>query len=367
MLSKDILSEYNNVRKSQNKGIFCHAAFVSMNFDQYGNASVCCYNRTHILGTYPTNTIKDMWYGQKAEQLRHYMKRNFLPEGCNICYTQFQSKNFGGLRASAYDTLADYKYLEKNGRLIDMPKVLEFEISNVCNLECIMCFGQFSSSIRKNREHLPPIKNPYDTIFVEQLEEFIPHLTEAKFLGGEPFLIKTYYQIWDLIIQHNPHVSISITTNGTVLNKRVIDILEKLNAHIIMSIDSLEKENYERIRINAKFDRVMENFRYFREYVKRKNTGMSISVCPMQQNWREIPRLLAFCNMQNVLLYFNTIEDPHESTLRKMSYEDLHNVVEYLRATKLVEHNDIQGHNNLRYHDMISQIDYYKELTSKGI
>ncbi|MBK8706476.1 MAG: hypothetical protein IPN33_24860 [Saprospiraceae bacterium] len=32
---------------------------------------------------------------------------------------------------------------------VNYPRCLEFELSNTCNLECAMCFGEFSSSIRK--------------------------------------------------------------------------------------------------------------------------------------------------------------------------------------------------------------------------
>ena len=237
-----------------------------------------------------------------------------------------------------------------------MPKVMEFEISNVCNLECSMCNGYWSSAIRANREKLPPLKSPYDEDFVKQLEAFIPHLQEAKFLGGEPFLIKTYYQIWDLIIRLNPGITVSITTNGTILNPRIKEILEQLRVRIVMSIDSLDEENYERIRVNAKFEQVMENFHYFRDYAKRKNIGMSIAVCPMQSNWREMPRLLDFCNEQDAYLYFNTVLRPKEASLMLMGSEVLQTVIDHLRSAQLKQDTDVHIHNNGAYLDLIKQL-----------
>jgi MoaA/NifB/PqqE/SkfB family radical SAM enzyme len=47
------------------------------------------------------------------------------------------------------------------------PSMLELELNNTCNLECVMCIGELSSSIRKNREKLPAIRSPYDEAFVE--------------------------------------------------------------------------------------------------------------------------------------------------------------------------------------------------------
>lgn len=364
MLNQKILSEYNKIRATRNKEVFCHAPFTCMNFEQNGHVTVCCYNRTYILGTYPHDTLTNMWFGQKTEQLRKCMKEKHLPAGCEICSTQFQSKNFGGLRAQSYDFLADQKYPEREGRLIAMPKVLEFEISNVCNLECVMCSGNFSSSIRKNREKQPPLNSPYDEAFVKQLEAFVPHLVEARFLGGEPFLINIYYQIWDLITRLNPNIKVVITTNGTILNNRVKDVLDKLKANIIISIDSLEKENYERIRKNAKFDQVMENFQYLREYVKRKNTSMCFTVCPMQQNWKEIPQILEFCNKQGIHLYFNTVGYPEEAALKTMGHKKLCEVEEYLKTKVLTDNSHLHKKNNQKYKDLIHQITYYKENAS---
>ena len=64
-----------------------------------------------------------------------------------------------------------------------------------------MCGGKWSSAIRKNREGLPPLKNHYDKDFVKQIREFLPFLREARFIGGEPFLINLYYDIWEAITE----------------------------------------------------------------------------------------------------------------------------------------------------------------------
>ena len=369
MLDPGILAEYNTIRQTKNTAIFCHAPFTSMNFEQNGNVTVCCYNRRNVLGRYPYDTLEKVWYGREAMELRRHMKSMDLPKGCEICYAQFESRNFSGLHAQLYDHLAEEQYPERDGRFLPMPKVMEFEISNVCNLECSMCSGYWSSAIRANREKLPPLKSPYDEVFVKQLEAFIPHLHEAKFLGGEPFLIKTYYQIWDLIIRLNPGIAVSITTNGTILNARIKEMLEQLRVRIVMSIDSLDEENYERIRVNAKFEQVMENFHYFRDYARRKNTGITIAVCPMQSNWREIPRLLDFCNEHDVYLYFNTVLRPKEASLMLMKPDELLTVVNYLRSAKLTEETEIQVHNNIGYLGLINQIasdrgDLIEEISS---
>ena len=97
---------------------------------------------------------------------------------------------------------------------------------------------------------LPPMANAYDDSFVEQLREFIPHLEELRFNGGEPFAQKIVYDICMLVADINPSLRINIATNGTVYNKQVREILEKCNIHLNISIDSLDKED-ETIIVNA--------------------------------------------------------------------------------------------------------------------
>jgi MoaA/NifB/PqqE/SkfB family radical SAM enzyme len=367
MLDPELLVAYNAVRTTSHKSVFCHAPFASMNFAQNGDATVCCYNRAYVLGTYPTDTLDEIWHGPRAATLRDAMSRNALPPGCDLCLSQFWSANFSGLRARSFDHLSDARYTGDDGRLLALPKLMEFEISNVCNLECTMCTGFFSSSIRHNREKLPPLKNPYDDCFVRQLEAFIPHLKEARFLGGEPFLVRTYYQIWDMIARLNPDISVSITTNATVLNDRVKGILEHLRAHIIVSLDSLDRENYERIRLNANHDAVMRNLDYFRDYAARKNTSLSLAVCPMRQNWRDLPEIVDYCNARAVLVFFNTVVFPGDAAFQYMTHAELDRIVGYLLAAQRQSRGDLPRRNDEHYRDLIRQIVGYRDMKASWL
>jgi MoaA/NifB/PqqE/SkfB family radical SAM enzyme len=363
MLDPSALIDYNNVREVKNKRIFCHAAFTNLNFSQNGAATACCYNRSYVLGTYPENSIDEMWFGQKAQMLRGLMRQNALPRGCQICADQVTSRNFGGLRARFYDKHAEETWGAAEERIESRPKVMEFELSNVCNLECTMCNGDFSSAIRRHREGLPQPNRPFDTRFVEQLEPYIPHLAEARFLGGEPFLNHLYYRIWERIARLNRDVDVAIVTNGTILTDKVKRALEPLRAHIDVSIDALDPANYEGIRVNAKFDQVMENFRYFRELVARKETTMTVSVCPMQQNWRELPRFVSFCNHHDVQLFFNTVWYPEEASLRYLPSARLKEIVDYLRDHDCPDGSSVQRTNKSNYLDLIHQIEAFRDRT----
>ena len=196
-LTQDLIEAYDESRINHPHESLCNAPFSNMYFGHDGNVTACCYNRTHELGTYPHQTVKEIWTSSKAEELRDLLSKNDLSSGCGSCEKLLLSKNFDAVIAKNYDLLpysANY------------PTKLEFELDNTCNLECTMCFGEFSSSIRKNRENKPPLLSAYNDAFVDQLEEFIPNLHSTRFFGGEPFLIDIYYNIWVLPVFGQPHI-----------------------------------------------------------------------------------------------------------------------------------------------------------------
>jgi MoaA/NifB/PqqE/SkfB family radical SAM enzyme len=366
-LHKKVLEQYAETRSGTFKEIVCHAPFVSLNFEQNGNVRACCYNNKDILGKWPTQSLIEIWQGEKANQLRKHIRDNNLGSGCKECGNMIVAGNYQGVRAKFFDEYAPnnlfsriHYFRNKISGHIDFPKVLEFELSNECNLECVMCNGYFSSSIRKNREGLPPIVSPYNDQFVDELEQFIPHITDAKFLGGEPFMIKIYVKIWERILKINPSVRIHITTNGTLLTQRIKDLLEGLNAGIIISVDSLNEETYKKIRINGNFQKVQENIEYLLNYTKKKKTFMSLAACPITHNWKELPELLCYCLEKNITLYFNAVFSPPNVSLKEQSLEYQQEVIEFLEDNPPPERKgNPQSPRNL---SISAYIDFIKQL-----
>ncbi len=341
-LDSSLLKQYGLTRPNTDCSLVCHAPTVNLNFEQNGNVRACCYNSEHVLGTWPAQSIHAIWEGASVASLRGFVAENNLGGGCLECGKMISAGNFHGVRAKYYDEFVPNTAKARISRTWKKalgspiyPKVMEFEMSNKCNLECVMCNGYFSSSIRKNREKLPPIVSPYDNRFVDQLEEFLPYLTDAKFLGGEPFMIDIYVRIWERIREVNPNIRLHITTNGTFLTDRVKGLLEGLKAGIILSIDSVNRDTYHSIRVNGQFDKVMENLEFFRSYTKRKGTFISLAACPMTLNWKELPELLTFCVEKELFLYFNAVFSPAELSLREIPSEMLEHVIQFLKAAPL--------------------------------
>ncbi|MFH1319494.1 MAG: radical SAM protein [Bacteroidota bacterium] len=343
-----LIEEYNSTRPLDRQDNLCHAPFKSLLFIPSGHAMACHHNRGITLGKYPEDSIREIWFGNKLNKLRKYISNNDLSFGCQNCRDNINNRNFHLSGAWKHDYMPD----KEN----DYPVLLDFQIENTCNLECIMCSGEYSSLIRKNREKAILYNNPFDTKFIEQLEEFIPYLQGANFTGGEPFLIKTYYGIWEKMLKINPGIQIYVHTNGIVLNEKVKDVLSKLNFNFTISIESLQKEVYESIRVNSNFEKVMQNIRYFYEYTKSKNTSFHIKFCLMRQNYCELPGFMKYFNDQNISVQIKPVWIPSMFSLRSVEAKKLESVIGYLSEFTFAQDTHFQRLNVSRYREVINQL-----------
>ncbi len=364
MLSKSVIAGYNAARKIENKSVLCHAPFVNLNFEQNGSVTACCFNRKEVLGTYPLQSIAEIWNGKPTLELRKKIQAADLDGGCKLCRILLESENFHGSKAIYYDEYAESSP-PKTGfwrpKPVYIPKVFEFEISNTCNLACEMCSGYFSSTIRQKREMLPPFDNPYDDNFVDQVAAFMPGLTDLKFLGGEPFLIEIYLKIWERVIAINPNIKIHITTNGSVYNQRIEGLLQNLKAGFVFSIDSTNAERYEQIREGAKFDRMIENFARFKKIAAEKNTYLSIAACVMSNNWMDLPDLVKFANAEGVAIHFNIVWNPGHLSIRFLKYQEIEEIITFLQQQQFELETEREKNNYNSYLEIINTLQYWKK------
>ena len=274
-LDPALVADYNKSRAIKNPEQLCHAPFSNMYFNVLGQAAPC-WLTFFDPPRYPEHSVRDLWFGQYFENIRKSVREKDLSQACKVCERNIQNRLFMNPLARAYDI---------DRPLTNYPSIMEFELSNFCNLECVMCSGHLSSTVRKNRDGLPPRQSPYDDAFVEQLEEFIPHLKEARVNGGEPFLQDLCYKLWDKISKINDDVEITVATNGTVWTPKVQKVLEGGKFRVNLSLDGFSKETYESIRVNSNFERVMSNIEKFGAYCEKNDRIFSIMVNPMRNNW----------------------------------------------------------------------------------
>jgi MoaA/NifB/PqqE/SkfB family radical SAM enzyme len=320
-LPDDLVRRYNKSRNIPDTDRICHAPFSNMYFNTQGDVAVCWLTFHKPEKYSPEKTVMDIWKGANFERIRQSINERNLNFACETCKKHLQDGNFVNVLAKAYDN--DYSST-------DFPSIMEFELSNTCNLACTMCNGLLSSRIRKERDQLPPLKSPYGDKFVQELRGFIPHLKEARFNGGEAFMINLNYKIWDQIFELNPGLRIVAATNGTYLNPRVKEYLAKGNFHLNISIDGFTKETYEKIRIHGDFDLLMENVKFYRAYCREHDRTLCIMINPMRQNWWEMSDFVNWCNELGIHLWYNTIVRPEDQSIWNLPSEKLREIYETL-------------------------------------
>jgi MoaA/NifB/PqqE/SkfB family radical SAM enzyme len=296
----------------------CNAPFNNMYFTVQGFASPCWKLPGFVDSWSSFRSISDIWFGKEFGRYRDALKQNIFLNACKDCEKNIKDGVWP--LAAAYEEYPVAKY----------PSLIELELSNQCNLECVMCSGELSSGIRKNREKKPPLRQVYDSTFVDQLREFVPHLTELRFNGGEPFAQKIVLDICDMVLEVNPNLKINFATNGTVYSKRVKKILEQNNAHINLSIDSLDPQRYSEIRINGKLEDVHTNFARYKKYCGTEKS-LCIMVNPMRNNWFEMVDFLKFTDTHEVFLWYNTIMYPEEWAIWNLPAAKIEEIYRELR------------------------------------
>lgn len=303
----------------------CYAPFTSLYFDQLGFVRVCCQNGAHSVGNIANQSLDEIWSGVRINQLRKALVKYNFNLGCQYCKWQISDGNYTGF-------LRQFDRFEVPSAEEFWPAQMEFSISNACNLECVMCNGEWSSSIRTRREKLPPLPKVYGDEFFAELRKYLPRLQRLKFLGGEPFLAPETLRIFEMLIEDGVSIPCHVTTNGTQYNKRVERILEKLPISLSISMDGATAETVEKVRVNASFERLIENFKRFHAYCVERSTELTLTYCLMPQNWFELGDYLLFADEWDINVYVNTVIHPPTHSLYELSPDDLRPIVEAMEA-----------------------------------
>jgi radical SAM protein with 4Fe4S-binding SPASM domain len=154
-----------------------------------------------------------------------------------------------------------YKFLVYPIRKISskFPIYLLIEPTSICNLRCTMCFQVDPTFTKKNFMGMMSLE-----LFKEVIDQAFEGGTKAVTIAsrGEPTLHKQLGIM--LKYASGKFIDLKLNTNGTRLTEALChDILQSDVNELVFSIDSHEKDVYEKIRVGADFENVLENIRRF--------------------------------------------------------------------------------------------------------
>ena len=191
--------------------------------------------------------------------------------------------------------------------LLSFPRYLEIETVNACNARCPMC------TIADWERGFAPMA---DGLFRKIADEVIEHADEVKrvslYRDGEPLIDK---KLPDrvAILKDGGIKNTAIATNVSLLNEeRSRSLLEAGLDLVLLSIDSLDKEIFESIRVRLNFEEVLENALRFIELRNqiRPETKVWIRMIRQPSNEHEWPAYRDFWQSKiadNDRVYYHNI------------------------------------------------------------
>lgn len=137
-----------------------------------------------------------------------------------------------------------------------IPQKLEIEtVRGICTATCPMC------SIEKTRYNKTVMNIDKFQAIIDSFKENINRVKRVNLVGlGETLADKRLPLKIKYMKKKSPSTYVAFPSNGSLLKEKMsIDILEAGLDEIIMGIDSLNKENFEKVRRDLIFEEVLEN------------------------------------------------------------------------------------------------------------
>ena len=261
----------------------------------------------HLSNTFLENTanrsINELWNSVKFIELRQDILDGQYPESCNTCpeknvgleyYSQFDYLKFE--RNSALNYIKNRnEYLKGSTKLESRPISISVDLQYPCNFQCDMC------DLRLRKEKI--------TLKQEQelFNQYAGSSVHMHFSGGEPLLHKGFLEYLQSDAQKP--TSISITTNGSLLSRDLLDGLLSfpyVNLHI--SIDSFDPETFAKLRPGPLgLNEILEKVKLAVEYKEHINEQASehrwhicLQMVPVLNNIEEFPQYIDYAYNMNI-------------------------------------------------------------------
>ncbi len=177
---------------------------------------------------------------------------------------------------------------------------LYLEITNHCNLECKMCYRQ----VWQQEMGFMPLETVKE--IAQQLEDF-PRLEKVIIGGiGEPTYHPNFFEIVKCLAQKIPIV---ITTNGTLLNRQILNLIVEENIiELVISVDSSLEEGFQLIR-KTELAPVLEKLQLLNKLKKKHNTvfpRISWEFVAMKDNIDTLPQVVRAGSLLGVTTIYVT-------------------------------------------------------------
>ncbi len=174
--------------------------------------------------------------------------------------------------------------MKSNFPHLSFPERLTIEITNACNLACIMCPRH---NTEKNTGFMPM------DLYRKIIEEAIHHLpvTLVPFFRGESLLHPELFEMIEIAIKSGLG-PIQLATNATLLNEEISEKLVKSGIDFLSFSLDIDKSNYESSHIGGDYEKVVnniENFISIKDTLKANKPEIQVSTVETTENRHGLP------------------------------------------------------------------------------
>lgn len=219
-----------------------------------------------------------------------------------------------------------YKYIQypKLKILEEYPPNIQIEPTSQCNLRCIMCYQSDKSFSSKSAGFMGYMKLDLLKKVIDEIEGKIEAVTFAS--RGEP----TLHNELDEFLKYcdGKFLGLKLNTNATLLNEKKINTLLSSDLQsLVLSIDEKNKENYEKIRVNAKFEKIMKNLDLLKNIREKnyRNSKLKIRISGVKintdQNVEEMNKFYSEFADEIVLVDYDPWESAYDNDVNNIDDE----------------------------------------------
>lgn len=284
----------------------------------------CCLSKQN--SGYKYDQYDDWWTSETMSTLRSDLLNGVKNSECQRCWKDEQlgkeslRQGYNNLLRSHIDFAQLKKDITEN--TVSPATTWELDVGNLCNLKCIMCnpiqSDKIQTEVNNNKSLFKefPILVDQANTYTQQswidtpegqelLEKIIPDLRWLKLQGGEALSIK---RIRDLIENlDGSKITLSIVTNGTVLDTRLVNSLSKYKkVEIAISVEAAGHEN-DVIRYGSDWSVIENNIKTL---VAMPNVEISLNHVLQITSVLYLPSVIEFAEKLNLPISVLSLTNP---------------------------------------------------------
>ena len=160
------------------------------------------------------------------------------------------------------------------------------DVTSRCNLDCHMCWREFTFA------------NAFGDMSLETFKNILPLMDNLDRVtlqaSGEPFMNRNFIEMLRLTAQRNN--GIVFATNGTIMSEKYAEeLVHNRVQQVLVSLDAATRQTYEKIRIGSKWEHVLKNIQIMIDTRTRLNSArpdITMEFVLMRSNVEELPEFV---------------------------------------------------------------------------